>query len=97
MLDSLAAGGKSKDSLISSMKYKGYSDKTIDKAINKIKIDYYEQALYVACYLRYTEKTNGNDYSKQEARKLVRERGFSKKETDYAIKVVYDEMKDNYD
>lgn len=97
MLDSLAAGGKSKESLISSMKYKGYSDETIDKVINKRKIDYYEQALYVACYLRYTEKSNGNDCGKEEARKLVRERGFSKKETDYAVGVVYDKMKEKYD
>ena len=89
----LAGTGHSKKRLISLMKFEGFSDKVAKKVANDKKHDYYEQALYEACFLRFTEPLYDKTFTKKDAKEQLKERGYTKDEIDFAVKVIYDEMK----
>lgn len=93
VLTVLAAGGYSPKEIKDLMKYEGYPDEVIDNALNKEKYDFYEQATYDACFLRYTSPKYGSAYTRETAKKMLEYSEYSKEEIEFALKIIYDEMK----
>ena len=88
----LAAGGFSKEELISLMKYRGFENEVAEKAASNQSLDYYEQAVYEACFYKYTEQLYGEKYDKSKASSSLKNRGYTDDEIEFAIKEVYDKM-----
>ena len=88
-----AAGGYSTTEIKDLMAYEGYEEDVINKALESAKIDYYEQATYNACFLRYTNPKYGMTYDRDGAKNMLDTSGFSKEEIEFALKIIYDEMK----
>ena len=61
----LAGEGYSKQSLIDLMESKGFSSDVVKEAVSNKSLDFYEQAIYSACFIKYTEKINGIEYSQK--------------------------------
>jgi len=90
----LAAGGFSKEETISLMVFEGYTKEEAEKAANNKELDYYEQAVYDACFLKYTEKEYSGSYTRAKAEESLRSSGYTEEEIKFALKTVYDEMDD---
>ena len=93
----LAAGGNSKANVISVMKYEGYSDEYAEYAANYEKLDYYEQALYDAVYLRYTYTQYGGSGTRESTKEMLEYDEYTEDEINFALKVVYEEMEESYE
>ena len=88
----LAAGGFSKQEVIDLMIYDGYTPEEAAKAVEDDSLDFYEQAAYDACFLRFTSSKYGSNYSKDDARQMLEYDEYTQEEIDFALKLVYDEM-----
>ena len=91
-IELLAAGGFSKNDIIEMLKYNGYSEEMATKVANSKEFDYYEQAIYDACFYKYTEKTFSGSYSREEAKEMLEYSGYTSEEIEFALKSIYDEL-----
>ncbi len=88
----LASGGFSKQELINILEYVGYSKEEATAAANNEEIDYYEQAVYDACFAKYTEKSYSESYSREDAEQSLKYAEYSDEEIEFALKTIYDEL-----
>ena len=86
----LSAGGKSEKDLISLLRYDNFTEDQIDYAINNLDADYYEQAVWQACFYKYTSSSK---YTKSEAQERLKSNGFSDDEIEFAVTTVYEKLK----
>ena len=90
--------GISKKGIVDAMIEMGLSDEAATREANREDIDYYEQALAYACFRKFSNDVSANiygysKYTKDDVRDTLEYLNFNDKEIDYALKVVFDEIK----
>lgn len=70
--------------------YEKFSEEQANYAIKNVNADYYEQAVYQACFYKYSSSSS---YTKEEATDRLKSRGYTDEEIEFAIKTVYEKMK----
>lgn len=90
----LAAGGFSREDLINLLVYEGFDEEYAKEAADDESMNYYEQAIYDACFYKYTEKNYGGSYTRSEAERMLKGRNYTEAEIRFALKTVYDDMDD---
>ena len=90
--------GISKKDIVDAMIEMGLSDEAATREANREDIDYYEQALAYACFNKFSNDVSASiygysKYTKDNVRDTLEYLNFNDKEIDYALKVVFDEIK----
>lgn len=87
----MSIGGSSKKEAIDFLVYEGFDEKMATAAVEKGDFDYYEQALYEACFYRYA-MSKYSEYDKEKVKDRLEEQGFTPEEIDYAVTEIYDKL-----
>ena len=93
-IEILASGGFSKQGVINLLVFEGYDETISKKVVEEADFDYYEQALYDACFSRFTSKNYSGSYSREEAEDSLKYDNFTNEEIKFALTEVYDKMDD---
>ena len=95
----LSDNGISKKDLVDAMIEMGFSEEVATREAEREDIDYYEQAVAYACYEKFSNdvhariESNWMKIDKSYSRRTLQKFNFNDKEIDYALKVVFDEIK----
>lgn len=82
-------GGHSKINVDDKLYNEAFTEEEIKYALNEVgEIDYYEQALYEACYYRFYKL-----YDKVQTTRYMRIENFTEEEIEYAVNIAFEKIK----